>query len=75
LSYKRLIDHKKLPTEHMGKAPLDMAQYNKIFGTCRVPGTTSDSVIYNPNSRHIVLVTNRTVGRKFHRLSVTRLVD
>lgn len=37
---------------------LDMQQYNKIFGTCRIPGLPSDSLIFNPTSRHITLIVN-----------------
>ncbi|XP_063699837.1 carnitine O-acetyltransferase-like isoform X2 [Culicoides brevitarsis] len=56
LTYKNLIDAKKIPTEMAGKMPLDMQQYNKIFGTCRIPGLERDNLSFHPDSRHIVLV-------------------
>uniref|UniRef100_A0A182PDF7 Choline/carnitine acyltransferase domain-containing protein n=1 Tax=Anopheles epiroticus TaxID=199890 RepID=A0A182PDF7_9DIPT len=58
LAYKMLIDGGKIKPEMMGKVPLDMSQYEKIFGTCRIPGKERDSVQYNPRSRHIVVVCN-----------------
>ncbi|XP_061512313.1 carnitine O-acetyltransferase [Anopheles gambiae] len=58
LAYKMLIDGGKIKPEMMGKVPLDMSQYEKIFGTCRIPGKERDSVQYNPRSRHIVVACN-----------------
>lgn len=58
LLYKRMIDRGQIRAEMMGKAPLDMAQYNKIFGTCRVPGKPADSLLFHPNSTHIVVASN-----------------
>ncbi|XP_055524768.1 carnitine O-acetyltransferase-like [Wyeomyia smithii] len=58
LLYKRMIDRNQIKLEMMGKAPLDMSQYNKIFGTCRVPGKPADSLLFHPNSTHIVVVSN-----------------
>ncbi|XP_053675184.1 carnitine O-acetyltransferase [Anopheles nili] len=66
LAYKMLIDGGKIKPEMMGKIPLDMSQYEKIFGTCRIPGKERDSVQYNPRSRHIVVVCNN----HFYRLPV-----
>ncbi|XP_063902174.1 carnitine O-acetyltransferase-like isoform X2 [Zophobas morio] len=58
LSYKTLIDSGKMATDMMGKDPLDMNQYKKIFGTCRLPGLKCDNLEYNPQSKHIVIVNN-----------------
>ncbi|XP_058445312.1 carnitine O-acetyltransferase [Malaya genurostris] len=58
LLYKRMIDRNQIKLESMGKVPLDMSQYNKIFGTCRVPGKPSDSLLYHPESTHIVVASN-----------------
>ena len=58
LSYKKMIDTKQIPMEKMGKFELDMAQYDKIFGTCRIPGIQGDSLTFNPNSTHIAIVVN-----------------
>lgn len=45
----------------MGKDPLDMSQYKKIFGTCRIPGTKRDSLTFN-NSNHITVIHNNHVS-------------
>ncbi|XP_062539602.1 carnitine O-acetyltransferase-like [Armigeres subalbatus] len=58
LLYKRMIDRGQMRPEMMGKAPLDMQQYNKIFGTCRVPGLPADSLQFHPDSTHIVVASN-----------------
>lgn len=55
LKYKQMIDFDQIPKDKMGKALLDMGQYRKIFGTCRVPGHSMDGVEFNPGSRHIVV--------------------
>lgn len=69
LDYKKLIDEDKIPPETMGKAPLDMGQYKKILGTCRIPGVPLDSLIYanpvNPPKHIIVMHQN-----KFFKLNV-----
>ncbi|XP_018325128.1 carnitine O-acetyltransferase isoform X2 [Agrilus planipennis] len=57
-SYKTIIDKKQLPEEKMGNDPLDMNQYNLIFGTCRVPLPNKDSLQYNSDSKHIVVCHN-----------------
>lgn len=62
LSYKQLIDAKKIAMEHVGKNQLDMAQYDKIFGTCRIPGIKYDTLIYNPKSKHIAVIINNIVS-------------
>lgn len=56
LTYKNLIDAGKVPVEYAGKLPLDMQQYKKIFGTCRIPGIERDNLSFHPESQHIVLV-------------------
>jgi carnitine O-acetyltransferase len=58
LSYKSVVDSGKMPLDMMGKDPLDMNQYKKIFGTCRIPGLKQDSLEYNPQSKHIIIVRN-----------------
>lgn len=55
LRYKQMIDHNEIPAEKAGKFPLDMAQYKKIYGTCRVPARDVDEISFNPNSRHIIV--------------------
>lgn len=42
--------------------PLDMAQYNKIFGTCRIPRPKRDELVYNSNSKHIIVIHNNNVS-------------
>lgn len=55
LRYKQMIDYNEIPMETAGKYPLDMAQYQKIFGTCRIPARNVDQLQFNPQSRHIVV--------------------
>lgn len=55
LHYKQMVDFNQIPKDKMGKALLDMGQYRKIFGTCRIPGINMDHVEFNPGSRHIVV--------------------
>lgn len=52
----------KIPLDMMGKDPLDMNQYKKIFGTCRIPGKIRDSLSFNADSRHIVVAKNNNVS-------------
>ncbi|CAG9825538.1 unnamed protein product [Phaedon cochleariae] len=58
LDYKFTIDNDQLPLDKMGKDPLDMNQYKKIFGTCRVPKKNVDEIEFNSESRHIIVVRN-----------------
>ncbi|XP_049865434.1 carnitine O-acetyltransferase-like [Pectinophora gossypiella] len=58
LEYKDLIDNDKIPQEKMGKNPLDMAQYKKIFGTCRIPWEKIDKLSYNTNTKHVTVIHN-----------------
>lgn len=55
----------KMPIDMMGKDPLDMNQYKKIFGTCRIPGIKRDALEYNPQSKHIVVARNNNVRKLF----------
>nr|CAH7723878.1 unnamed protein product [Callosobruchus chinensis] len=58
LQYKNDIFGDQIPLETMGASPLDMNQYKKVFGTCRIPGEKRDSLQFNPDSRHIVVARN-----------------
>ncbi|KAB7506160.1 Carnitine O-acetyltransferase [Armadillidium nasatum] len=62
LDYKIMVDEKTVPLDMMGKDPLDMSQYFKIFGTCRIPGVTRDSIAFHGQSdnppTHIVVAHN-----------------
>lgn len=66
LRYKSLIDQKMIPVEKMGKNELDMQQYNKVFGTCRIPGDPADSLEFHPDSKHIAVA----VGDFFFKVPV-----
>lgn len=44
----------------MGKNPLDMGQYKKIFGTCRIPHEKRDKLSFN-NSKHVTVIHNNHV--------------
>lgn len=50
----------QIPTEMMGKNPLDMSQYRKIFGTCRIPGEKRDKLSYN-DSKYVTVIHNNHV--------------
>uniref|UniRef100_A0A1L8DZ57 Putative carnitine o-acyltransferase crot n=1 Tax=Nyssomyia neivai TaxID=330878 RepID=A0A1L8DZ57_9DIPT len=56
LKFKEEIDQNRIPIEKAGKNELDMQQYRKIFGTCRIPGREIDTIEFNPTSKHIVVI-------------------
>ncbi|XP_046961406.1 carnitine O-acetyltransferase-like isoform X1 [Vanessa cardui] len=62
LDYKDLIDNDKIPVEMMGKSPLDMSQYKKIFGTCRIPNEKRDKLSFN-DSKHVTVIHNNHIFR------------
>ncbi|CAH4003170.1 unnamed protein product [Pieris brassicae] len=57
VNYKSLIDDDKIPLEMMGKSPLDMSQYKKIFGTCRIPQPKRDKLSFN-DSKYVTVIHN-----------------
>lgn len=75
LKYKQMIDFDQIPKDRMGKALLDMAQYKKIFGTCRIPGHNMDQVEFNPGSRHIVVAYRNGVSTKRRNIFSTWILD
>lgn len=62
LDFKTLVERQQLAPEMMGKHPLDMSQYQKIFSTCRVPGDKQDSLetYFQSGSppKHVLVVHN-----------------
>lgn len=52
----------KIPLDMMGKDPLDMNQYKRVFGTCRIPGVEKDGLVFHSGSKHIVVVHNNNVS-------------
>lgn len=58
LDFKIMLDSESLPVETMGKQPLDMQQYYKLFGTTRVPCANRDTLHFNHNSDYIVVAHN-----------------
>lgn len=62
LDYKIMIDEKTVPVDRMGKDILDMSQYFKVLGTCRIPGVTRDTIKFygqDPDPpKHIVVAHN-----------------
>ncbi|CAH0726668.1 unnamed protein product, partial [Brenthis ino] len=60
LDYKSLIDNDKIPVEMMGKNPLDMSQYKKVFGTCRIPMEKRDKLSFN-DSKHMTVMHNNHI--------------
>ncbi|XP_068621094.1 carnitine O-acetyltransferase-like isoform X2 [Battus philenor] len=80
LEYKALIDGDKIPVEMMGKNPLDMAQYKKIFGTCRIPGEKQDKLSFN-DSKYVTVCHKNHIfhvdlwGNDNKRLSEDQIVE
>ncbi|CAK1549845.1 unnamed protein product [Leptosia nina] len=78
--YKSLIDNNEIPVEMMGKSPLDMSQYKKIFGTCRIPQPNRDKLSYN-DSKYVTVIHNNHLfhldlwGNDGKRLSVDQIVQ
>ena len=69
LDYKITVDQQSIPVDRQvncpnvqvtgilqGGKPLDMQQYFKVFGTCRIPGSPSDTQAFHPDSKHIVVI-------------------
>lgn len=84
LDYKTMVDQKTVPLDRMGKDILDMSQYFKILGTCRIPGVTRDTIRFygqEPNlPKHIVVAHNNhffkidVYGKDGKALNVKQLV-
>ncbi|XP_022123060.2 carnitine O-acetyltransferase isoform X1 [Pieris rapae] len=80
VNYKSLIDNDKIPLEMMGKNPLDMSQYKKIFGTCRIPHPKRDKLSFN-NSKYVTVIHNNHLfhldlwGSDDKRLSCDQIVE
>lgn len=84
LDYKIMVDQKTVPVERMGKDTLDMSQYFKILGTCRIPGVTRDTIQFYGQSvhppKHIVVAHNNhffkidVYGKHGEPLNVRQLV-
>ncbi|XP_017769872.1 PREDICTED: carnitine O-acetyltransferase-like isoform X1 [Nicrophorus vespilloides] len=81
IEYKKLIDDDKIPVDMMGKEPLDMQQYKKVFGTCRNPALPRDVQEFNPQSNHIIVAHRNhffkvnLCGKDGNKLSVNQLVS
>ncbi|XP_039762865.1 carnitine O-acetyltransferase-like isoform X1 [Pararge aegeria] len=80
LDYKALIDNDQIPVEMMGKSPLDMAQYKKIFGTCRIPYAKRDKLSFN-DAKYITVIHNNHIfhvdlwGSDGKRLNVDQIAE
>ncbi|XP_047515604.1 carnitine O-acetyltransferase-like isoform X1 [Pieris napi] len=80
VNYKSLIDNDKIPLEMMGKSPLDMSQYKKIFGTCRIPHPKRDKLSFN-DSKYVTVIHNNHLfhldlwGSDDKRLSCDQIVQ
>nr|CAG4646179.1 EOG090X04D9 [Macrothrix elegans] len=66
LEFKGFIDGAKLEQDFLGKDPLDMSQYTKLFNSCRIPRLEVDTVHQVPKSNHIVVAFNSS----FYKLDV-----
>ena len=60
--FKTMLDNQTLPVEFARKQPIDMKTYYNLFGVNRVPGEPKDSLIFNPNSKHIIVAHNKNVS-------------
>lgn len=56
VKYKAMIDCDKIPVAKMGQYILDNSQFKKVLGTCRIPVDKEDSMQYNPDSKHVVVI-------------------
>ena len=56
------FERNQIPQEKVGNDPLDMSQYKKIFGTCRIPRPAKDELVFNNNSQHIIVMHNNNVS-------------
>ncbi|XP_064554016.1 carnitine O-acetyltransferase-like isoform X2 [Drosophila montana] len=54
--FKGIVDTGKIPVVKMGKNELDNSQFGKVFGTCRIPRRGTDEIVYNPCSKHVVVI-------------------
>ncbi len=52
----------KLKQDYLGKNPLCMAQYTKVFSGCRIPGLPKDSIRQCHDAQHIVVAFNNHVN-------------
>ncbi|KAH8400511.1 hypothetical protein KR222_002554, partial [Zaprionus bogoriensis] len=54
--FKGIVDEGNIPVVKMGKNELDNSQFGKVFGTCRIPVRAKDELVYNPCSKHFVVI-------------------
>ena len=52
----RDIREGRLPQEQLGTVPQSMSQYRRLVGGYRVPKPGIDTLVFSPNSRHIVVM-------------------
>eukprot|EP01136_Pigoraptor_vietnamica_P038819 Opistho-1_new@687 len=45
-----------LEVDKVGSTPLDMSQYRKLFGTCRIPKVGRDRLLTKADSKHIAVL-------------------
>ncbi|XP_072014002.1 carnitine O-acetyltransferase-like [Amphiura filiformis] len=57
LDFNHMINTGALSQDTIKGQPLCMKQYDGLFGTCRIPGVTKDTIAQT-RSRHIVVVSN-----------------
>ncbi|KAH8376864.1 hypothetical protein KR093_001782, partial [Drosophila rubida] len=54
--FKGIVDTGEIPVVKMGKNELDNSQFERVFGTCRIPAEGTDCIVYNPSSDYIVVI-------------------
>ena len=52
----------KLKQDYLGKSPLCMSQYTRVFSGCRIPALPKDLPHQCPDSKHIIVAHNNHVS-------------
>ena len=62
LRFRAELVSETLPAETLAGQPLCMAQYERMYNSCRVPGEECDSIVtYSSDKRHIVVLRNNYI--------------
>lgn len=62
LRFRAELVRETLPVETLAGQPLCMAQYERMYNSCRVPGEECDSIVtYSGDKRHIIVLRNNYI--------------
>ncbi|KAJ2993166.1 hypothetical protein HDV02_002606 [Globomyces sp. JEL0801] len=58
LNFNDMLNNQTFPPEYQKKTPMCMSQYQKIFGTTRIPGPKTDTLKYQypTTAKHIIVL-------------------